>query len=51
VLALAEVEEGHHSSFFVLGWVAFEDFVDNGFVLFGEGEGNGRVVDGSVAVL
>lgn len=38
VLALAEVEEGHHGGFFVLRGVALEDLVDELVVDFVEGE-------------
>lgn len=51
VLALAEVEEGHHGCFFVLGGVAFEDFGDELLVGGVEVEGDGGVVFGAVAVL
>ena len=51
VLALAEVEQGHHGGFFVLRRVAFEDFGDEFLVDGVEGEGDGGVVDGGVTVL
>lgn len=50
-LALTEIEKWHHSGFLVLWWVAGEDLFDDGLVLGGEGEGNGGVVLGGVAVL
>ena len=51
MLALAEVEEGHHGCFFVLRGVAFEDFGDELLVDGVELEGDGGVVFGAVAVL
>lgn len=50
-LALAEVEKWHHGGFLVLWWVAGKDLADDGLVLGGEGEGDGGVVLGGVAVL
>lgn len=40
MLALAEIEEGHHGGFFVLGWVALEDLGDEPLVDFIELEGD-----------
>ncbi len=51
MLALAEIEERHDSSFLVLGGVALEDLVDDYEVLGREFEGDGGVVVGRVAVL
>lgn len=51
VLALAEIEEGHHGGFFVLRGVAFEDLVDELVVDLVEGEGDRGVVIGGVAML
>lgn len=50
-LALTEVQKWHHGGFLVLWGVAGEDLADDGLVLGGEGEGDGGVVLGSVAVL
>ena len=51
VLALAEVEDGHHGGLLVLGRVAGQDLLDHGVVLLAELEGNARIVVGGVAVL
>lgn len=51
MLALSKVEKGHNSSLLVLGRVAFEDLVDDFFVLRAELERDGWVVVGLVAVL
>jgi hypothetical protein len=51
VLTLAEVQQRHDGCLLVLRGVAGDDFLDELFVLFGELEGNGRVVLGGVAVL
>lgn len=51
MLALAEIEEGHYSGFFVLWRVAFEDLCDEFFVDGVEFEGDGGIVVGAVAVL
>ncbi len=51
MLALAEVEEGHHSCFLVLSWVAFEDLLDEALILRCEFEWNGGVVVGGISVL
>lgn len=51
VLALAEIEKGHDGGFFVLGWVALEDFIHELVVLFRELERDGGIVFGSVTVL
>ena len=51
VLALAEVEEGHHSRLLVLRRVPLEDFGDDGLVGRRELEGDVGVVVWGVAVL
>ena len=51
VLALAEVEQGHHRGFLVLGWVAFEDLIDEAQVLWAEFEWNRGIVVFCVAML
>jgi hypothetical protein len=51
VLALTEVEDGHHGGLLVLGRVAGQDLLDHGVVLLAELEGDARVVLGAVAVL
>jgi hypothetical protein len=51
VLALAEIEQGHHSGFLVLRGIALEDLTDEGFILSGVLEGDGGIVVGGVAVL
>ena len=51
VLALAEVQEGHHGRFLVLRWVALDDLVDEALVLGGEFEGDGGVVVVCIPVL
>ena len=38
MLPLAKVEEGHHGGFFILGRVAFKNFLDKLLVNFIEGE-------------
>lgn len=50
-LALAEVEEGHDGSLFVLGGIAFEDLVDELQVLLGELKWDAGVVSGIIAML
>jgi hypothetical protein len=51
MLALAEIEQGHDSSLFILWGVAVEDFVNDLQVVLVELERDGRVVVGFVAVL
>lgn len=51
VLPLPEIEQRHHGRFFVLRWVPLEDLGDELLVRFVEGEGDGGVVLGGVAVL
>ena len=51
VLALTEVEDGHHGGLLVLGRVAGQDLLDHGIVLLAELEGDARVVVCGVAVL
>lgn len=51
VLALAEIEEGHYCSFFVLGRVSFEDLSDELFVGSIEFEWYGCIVDRSISML
>lgn len=51
VLALAEVEDGHHGGLLVLGRVAGQDLLDHGIVLLAELEGDARIVVGGVAML
>lgn len=51
VLALAEIEDGHHGGLLVLWRVARQDLLDHGVVLLVELEGDARIVIGGVAVL
>lgn len=51
MLALAKVQNWHHSSLLILRWVALEQFGDDGLILWREFEGNIGVVIGCVAVL
>lgn len=51
MLALAKVQDWHHSSLLVLRRVALEQFGDDGLILWREFEGDIGVVIGSVAVL
>ena len=51
VLALAKVEKRHNRGLLVLGRVALDDLLDDGFVLGAELERDIRVVIGSVSVL
>lgn len=51
VLALTEVEDGHHGGLLVLWWVARQDLLDHGVVLLIELEGDVRIVISGVAVL
>jgi hypothetical protein len=51
VLALTEVEDGHHGGLLVLGRVAGQDLLDHGVVLLAEFERDARIVVGGVAVL
>ena len=51
MLALAQIQQRHDSSLFVLGRVALEDLIDKFEVLLGELERKARVVGGLVAVL
>lgn len=51
VLALSEIEKGHHGGLLVLGRVSLENLVDEFLILLVELEGNGGVVVRRVAVL
>lgn len=51
MLALPEVEKGHDGGLLVLGRVAFEDLIDDFFVLCAKLERDGWVVVGFVAML
>ena len=51
VLALAEVEKGHHGRLLVLRGVPLQDRVDDSLVLGREREGDAGVVLGGIAVL
>lgn len=51
MLALSKVEQRHDSGFLVLRRIAFENLVDDFFVLGAEFEGDGRVIVGFVAML
>lgn len=51
VLALAEIEEGHHRGFFVLRWVAFKDFGDEFFIDGIELEWYRGIVYGGISML
>lgn len=51
VLALTEVEQGHHGRLLVLRRVALKDLIGEGEVLLGEGERESRVVGRGIAVL
>lgn len=51
MLSLAQIQKGHHGCLFVLGWVAFQDLIDELVVLFRELEGNAGIVLGGISVL
>lgn len=51
VLALAEIEEGHHRGLFVLWGIAFKDFGDEFFVDVIEFKRYRRVIDGGISML
>ncbi len=51
VLALAEIEEGHHGGFFVLGGITFEDFGNEFFIGVVEFEWYGGIVFGAISML
>ena len=51
MLPLPKVEEWHHGGFLILGWVAFEDLVDQLLADGGELERYLRVVVGGISVL
>jgi hypothetical protein len=51
MLSLAEIEKRHNGRFFVLRRIAFKDLIDEGEVLCGELEGDGRVVFRGISVL
>ena len=51
MLALAEIEERHDSSFLVLWWVALEDLVYEALILRGEFEGDRGIVVVGISVL
>jgi len=51
VLALAKVEQGHDGGLLVLGRITLKDLIDEGEVLLGELEREGRVVGRLITVL
>lgn len=51
MLTLSEIEKRHDSSLLVLWRVSFQDLIDEGEVLGGEFEGDGRVVRRFISML
>ena len=51
MLALAEIEQGHHGGLFVLWRVTFEDFGNEFFIDGVELERYGRIVDRAISML
>ena len=51
MLSLAQIQKGHHGCLFVLGWVAFQDLIDELVVLLRELEGDAGIVLRGISVL